>query len=159
MKRTNRLHRINTWSLTTACLFVTGAWAWGATPLGTAFTYQGKLELDGAPVNNTSPGCELRFSLWDDPSAGTQLGSTQTLTNVSVTKGLFTVELNGGGQFGPDALNGEARWLEISVACPSGGALAPLAPRQPLTAAPYALQTRGIFVDGAGNVGIGTTSP
>ncbi|RME38320.1 MAG: hypothetical protein D6788_07715, partial [Planctomycetota bacterium] len=34
-----------------------------------------------------------------------------------------------------------------------------MAPRQPITRAPYAIQTRGIVVNEAGNVGIGTSSP
>ena len=46
-----------------------------ATPLGAAFTYQGKLELNGSPVTDTSPGCDFEFSLWDDPAAGAQIAS------------------------------------------------------------------------------------
>jgi len=31
-------------------------------PAGTAFTYQGRLQKDGQPVDDT---CDLRFTLWD----------------------------------------------------------------------------------------------
>jgi len=35
--------------------------------------------------------------------------------------GLFTAELNSAGEFGPNAFNGAARWLEIAVRSPAGG--------------------------------------
>ncbi len=110
--------------------------------LGTAFTYQGQLKNAGGPVNDT---CDLQFSLWDaagsgsPPTGGTQIGITQTLS-VTVTNGLFTAVLNGGNEFGANAFTGDERWLQIAVRCPAGnGAYTTLAPRQALTAAPYAL--------------------
>jgi hypothetical protein len=107
--------------------------------LGTAFTYQGHLKKDGNPVNGS---CDFQFSLWDAESGGTQVGSTQTETGVSVTEGLFTVPLN----FGSGAFNGEARWLEIAVRCPAGsGSYTTLSPRQALTPAPYALALPGLW--------------
>ena len=115
-----------------------------ATPLSTAFTFQGQLKQSGSLVDDTSPGCDFEFSLWDDPSAGLQLGSTQSLVGVPVTDGAFTVELNGGGEFGPNAFNGDERHLKIAVVCPSGGTLQPLSPRQKLTAVPYALALPGM---------------
>ncbi|MFQ5591859.1 MAG: hypothetical protein ACE5HE_11905, partial [Phycisphaerae bacterium] len=134
-----------------------------ADPVGTAFTYQGQLKQGGAPVNDT---CDFEFGLWNDSTntgpAG-QVGDTLVLDGVggnpppvTVSNGLFTVELD----FGASAFDGHARWLEVSVACPGGaGMFTTLAPRQKLTPAPYAAQTRGLFVDDAGNVGIGTTAP
>lgn len=114
----------------------------GATPLGIAFTYQGQLKEAGGSVNGTS---DFQFSLWDSagsgspPTGGTQVGATQTLNNVMVANGLFTVELNAGGEFGPAAFNGDGRWLQIAVRNPAGsGGVTTLAPRQPLTAAPHA---------------------
>lgn len=107
--------------------------------LGTAFTYQGRLTDSSGAVNGT---CDLEFKLYDDAAAGTQIGSTQTKTNVTVTNGVFTVALD----FGVSAFNGDARWLAISVRCPAGsGSYTPLTPRQPLTPAPYALALPGLW--------------
>lgn len=106
---------------------------------GSAFTYQGRLTSGGAPVNGP---CDFQFSLFDAASAGTQIGSTQTAGDISVTNGLFTVALD----FGGGAFNGLARWLEIGVRCPAGsGSYTPLSPRQALTAAPYAQALPGLW--------------
>ncbi len=100
-------------------------------PLGTAFTYQGQLKNAAGPVTDT---CNFQFSLWDAASGGTQIGATQTQSGVSVTDGLFTVQLD----FGAAAFQGEARWLAIAVQCSGDSAYTDLTPRQALTAAPYA---------------------
>ncbi len=87
---------------------------------GTAFTYQGQISDSDGPVTGT---CDIGFSLYDDPTAGNQVGSTITKTNTSVSYGLFTVDLD----FGSNAFTGNPRWLEINVDCGSGGNL--LSPR------------------------------
>jgi len=117
--------------------------------LGTAFTYQGQLKSGSNPVNGT---CDFQFALYDAASGGTSLG-TQTKTGVSVTNGLFTIpDLD----FGAGAFQGDARWLQIAVRCPAGsGSYTTLAPRQALTATPYALGLR----PGAQVVGPVTADP
>ncbi len=108
--------------------------------LGTGFTYQGRLTDANGPVN---AACDFQFSLYDAANGGSQVGSTQTVANVIVSGGLFTVQLNGGGEFGPTAFAGEARWLQIATRCPAGsGNFTLFDPRQSLTAAPYALFSR-----------------
>src|SRR5436309_2183846 len=84
--------------------------------LGSGFTYQGQLNKYGVPVNGT---CHFTFSLWDAQSGGTQLGSNQAVPNVNVVNGLFTLQLNGAGQFSVNAFNGDARWLQARVQCGS----------------------------------------
>lgn len=124
-----------------------------ATPLDSTFTYQGFIELSGAPLTGTA---DLRFSLWDADAGGSQIGSTVTVSDVDVSNGLFTVPLD----FGTDSFDGQQRWLEVEVRSPAGaGTFTLLSPRTAILATPYALQTRGLFVDAAMNVGIGTTSP
>jgi hypothetical protein len=105
------------------------------------------------------------------------VGSTETIGDVPVSDGFFTVELD----FGPGVFDGDARWLEVAVRQGSSvGDYTTLIPRQALTAAPYAqfsqnaglldylnstdfLLTSGGTVVGnlnvMGDVGIGTTSP
>ena len=110
------------------------------------FTYQGYLEDEGIPVNDI---CDFEFSLWDSsgsgvpPTGGIQIGITETLFSLPVTDGLFSYPLNWSSSFGDDAFNGQRRYLQIAVRCPvNSGAYTTLAPRQHLTAAPYALSLR-----------------
>ena len=104
-----------------------------ASPLGTTFTYQGRLGDGGSPANGSY---DLKFTLCDaDIGTGVVAGP---LTNaaVAVSNGLFTVVLD----FGAGAFSGSARWLEIGVR-PNGVAtdFTTLSPRQPLSPSPYAL--------------------
>jgi len=114
-----------------------------AAPLGPGFIYQGQLKEAGVPLDGT---VDLQFTLWDatgsgnPPAGGTQVGEVQVVNAMPVTAGLFTATLNGRGEFGDSAFNGNARWLQIAVRNPAGGgAFTTLGPRQPLTAAPQAL--------------------
>jgi hypothetical protein len=87
----------------------------------------------GNPANGEY---DFEFKLYDTASDGTQIGSTVTKEDVTVTDGLFTVKLD----FGSGAFNGDARWLEIGVRPgASTGAYTTLDSRQELTPAPYAL--------------------
>jgi hypothetical protein len=110
---------------------VAGA-ATAQTPLGTAFTYQGRLTDNSQPANGPY---DLQFVLFDASAAGNQVGSPVVLPSVTVASGLFTASLDFGSLF-----SGDARWLEIGVR-PGGssGAFTILTPRQELTPSPNAL--------------------
>jgi Chaperone of endosialidase len=100
---------------------------------GTAFTYQGRLS-DGA--NPTSGTYDLRFWIFDSATGGTLVAGPVTNATTAVSNGLFTIVVD----FGAGVFTGAGRWLEISVRTNgSAGAYSTLAPRQALTAAPYAL--------------------
>lgn len=99
--------------------------------LSTAFSYQGRLQRDGAPFSGT---CDFQFSLWDAAAAGSQKGNLLPFSAVTVADGLFTASLDFGNQF-----PGEARWLETAVKCAGDAGFVTLQPRQPLTAVPYAI--------------------
>lgn len=122
----------------------------GLAPVGSGYTYQGYLEDAGSPANGFY---DFEFRLFDDPAIGSQVGSTVVLDDVSVSNGLFTVELD----FGSTVFGGGARWLEIAVRPgASGGAYTLLSPRQEMTPAPYALGMPNVYTDEGSNfVGIG----
>jgi hypothetical protein len=103
----------------------------GAQPVGTAFTYQGRLLDAGSPATGTY---DLQVALFDAASGGAQVGPTLTRDDVVVTNGLFTVSLDFGAVFA-----GSKRWLELGVRPgASTGAYTTLGGRQELTPAPNA---------------------
>ena len=157
-----------------------------AAPMGTAFTYQGRLMRK----NRAAKGLyDLEFKLFDNPADGNQLASTIDVNELEVIKGYFTIELDFGDD--PNIFNGDARWLEIDVR-PSNSNdpndFVTLSPRQEITPTPYALyaMTAGripggiigsgtanyiakftgpnavgdsVIYESTGSIGIGTTNP
>lgn len=109
----------------------------------TALTYQGALTSGGV---GASGFYDMTFRLYSAASGGTLLGTVST--GVQVIGGVFSTELD----FGADAWSNADRWLEITV----DGVT--LAPRQAVTRSPYAITTRGVHVNSAGQVGIGGTA-
>jgi hypothetical protein len=159
----------STWILT--ILFLTGCFMLGngqvakAAPLGTAFTYQGRL-LDANDVADRS--YDFRFRIYNADSGGSQVGADVNVPNVDVIDGYFMAELDFGNIFDSNAV-----WLDIGVrpgALGDPNAYTTLSPRQLVTPAPYALyalngggtvwQPSGsnIFYTG-GNVGINSNNP
>ncbi len=107
--------------------------------VGTAFTYQGRLDDAGVPTNGAF---DFEFQLFTLAAGGTG-SSVVTLGDLNVANGLFTVTLDFGAVF-----TGSARWLEIRVrpGASTGGYTA-LLPRQQLTPSPNA-----VFASTAGAV-------
>ena len=125
--------------------------ALGATP-GTSFTYQGLLEESGAPITTA---VDVRFTLYSDAGGASQVGSPQTVSSITPDDGVFSAPLD----FGVAAFaDNEARWMRVEVSPAGAGTYDDLG-IQALEASPFALNTRGITVDSAGNVGIGVAAP
>lgn len=103
-----------------------------------AFTYQGRLNQNGAPAAGTF---DLQFGLFAAPSGGVPVAGAVTHSSVGVTNGLFTVLLN----FGSTAFDVADRWLDIAVRPRGSGTFAPLTPRQPITPTPYAITALRAF--------------
>ena len=102
------------------------------TDVDDGITYQGSLSDGNAPANGTY---DFRFRLFNAATNGDQIGPIVTVNDLSVVNGLFTTNLD----FGPNAFNGQARWLEIYVRDGnSSGNYTRLSPRQAIKATPYA---------------------
>ena len=139
-----------------------------------AFTYQGRLTSGTSPASGSY---DFQFTLFGAESGGNPVEDPVTASAVGVTNGLFTVPLD----FGPNVFTGADRWLDIAVRPAGNGPFTPLLPRQPITAAPYALTAltalsvpgvdghsldapgggpaNAVLVNNSGSVGIGTTNP
>lgn len=100
----------------------------------TSFSYQGRLTDGGNPATGNY---DLQFALFDSLSGGTQIGTTQAVSAVPVSGGVFTTQLD----FGVGAFSGANRFLEISVRPAGGGSFTTLAPRQQISSMPYAIRT------------------
>jgi hypothetical protein len=103
------------------------------TALGSGFTYQGELTTGGSTFTGLA---DFRFTLYDAPGTGLQVGPMLSAAFVPVVNGRFSTLLD----FGPEVWNGQARWIQIEVRRPAGsGGFTRLSPRQQILAAPYAL--------------------
>lgn len=118
------------------------------------FTYQGYLENNGAPYTGTA---NINFAVYSALTGGT-VRDNLTLTNVQVSKGVFSAVLNFGDTdfFGAELFDGRPIYLGLSADIGSG--VVNLTPRQLVQPAPYALSMPNVSTSGA-NVGIGITSP
>jgi len=62
-----------------------------STPLGTAFTYQGRLKDGGSPANGVY---DLQFTLYADSGGASLVAGPITIEDLSLTDGYFTVQLD-----------------------------------------------------------------
>jgi hypothetical protein len=138
-----------------------------AEPMGTAWTYQGRLMDANGPADGQY---DFEFRLFQDPVLNSfQVGPTIDINDLDVIDGYFTVLLD----FGDKAFTGNARWLEIGVRPgDSENRYTILKPRHEVTPTPYAIYAENTGNDNdwmvsdsnmysipTGYIGIGTTSP
>ena len=125
-----------------------------ASAQSTAFTYQGHLMDAGASANGNY---DLQFTLKNALTAGATVGTPLAVSPVAAVNGIFSVTLD----FGSASFDGSDRWVELGLR-PEGSVAAytVLAPRQRLTATPYALRalnaTNLTGTVTAGNIANGT---
>lgn len=108
--------------------------------IGTAFSYQGRLDDGGSSATGMY---DFQFRLYESPTGTDQVGSTFIQEGVKVIDGLFSVQLD----FGP-VFDGMALYLEIAVQpTAGGGGYDVLDLRQLLSSVPYALHAASIADD------------
>lgn len=109
-----------------------------AAPLGSSFTYQGRLEEAGQPASGSY---DFEFRLHADLSGALPIAAPEVREDIALTGGVFSVDLD----FGSAAFAGEARYLAIAVRPgTSTGAFTPLAPRLRVAPAPYAITASNV---------------
>ncbi len=97
----------------------------------TTFTYQGRLYNNGLLANGSYA---LRITPFNLVTSGMALAAPQTIPVVTVVDGIFSTTLD----FGASVFLGSPVWLAIEVQAPSSSFVL-LAPRQPVTPTPYAI--------------------
>ncbi len=124
--------------------FTTNTYAVGV--IGSGFSYQGELIDSGAPANGEY---SIQIALMLTEVAGPTAVTFKQFPNVQVTNGLFTIaEVD----FGDVVYNGTEYWLQLLVKESSNpGSHIALAPRQRLSAVPYAVQAEFLAANGASN--------
>lgn len=114
-----------------------------AAPLGTAFTYQGRLMDTNIPANGLY---DLQFKIYDhaDPCSGVEVAPPVLLEDVEILDGYFTVDVD----FGEGVFMGDARWLGVGARpWDSEEPLEDFGDPQPMGPAPHAT-----YADNAGKL-------
>lgn len=115
-----------------------------------SFTIQGNLYRAAQQVHNET--AEFQFSLWTLPSGGTQIGTTQLVSGVSVEHALFSTSVDFG-----DVFNGTTVYLQTSVKSGADVAFTAMAQRAAINQAPQTQSTaamRNAQLDPAATVSI-----
>ena len=102
-----------------------------ASAQSTAFTYQARLTTGSA---NATGWYDLRFKVYQDSLAGTQVGTTFITNGVLVTGGLLCTTVD----FGAGVFNGQPRWLEIGIKTNNSASYTVLSPLQIINSTPQA---------------------
>ncbi len=109
-------------------------------PITESFTYQGKLDSAGQPVNGET---QMFFSLWSHPTstvATSRLSLPIQYSSVGIINGLFSVDLDFTIPNAPANYDGTERYLQIEIADLNGsGNRTVLEPRQRLAPTPHAI--------------------
>ncbi len=103
-------------------------------------TYQGCLTVNGSPANGTY---DLRLAFYNDSTNGDLVAGPETNSATSVANGLFTVTAHS-----PPAdvfITNTAIWLEIAARTNGSRVFTTLAPRQQMTATPYAVVANSLL--------------
>ncbi|MCA9293839.1 MAG: hypothetical protein KDA20_08495 [Phycisphaerales bacterium] len=125
--------------------------------LNSSFTYQGRLTDGGLPAQGAY---DMRFDLVT--AGGAHVGQTLDRPGVQVQDGVFSVFLDFGPAFGPEAF-----YLEIALRRAGTGSYTALSPQQPVLPAPLALTALGPWeIDPISaeltypyNIGLGVSNP
>jgi hypothetical protein len=99
---------------------------------GTAFTYQGQINVNGAPADGSY---DLTFTLYTNSSGGAVTAGPITNLATAVSNGLFTTTID----FGADAFTGSSNWVQIGVRTNGAATFSALTPLQQITPSPYAI--------------------
>jgi N-acetylneuraminic acid mutarotase len=150
-KADNNLVKIRL-SIALACVLLILVSATHAPAQTSAFTYQGRLSETNGLANGLY---DLQFKLFSTAVGDTALASLAVTNGLPITNGIFTVALD----FGPALFDGGERWLEIGVR-PGGnaGTYTMLAPRQNITATPYAIRAMTVPDGSIGTVQLATSA-
>jgi hypothetical protein len=126
----NKLSLVRTILLVLSCSF-----SLSVSAQTSAFTYQGRLDGNGAAANGSY---DFQFTVYNAASSGSIVGGPVTNAATGVSNGVFTAQLD----FGTNVFTGAGRWLQIGVRTNGDvGAFSILAPLQPVTSSPYAIRS------------------
>jgi len=104
-------------------------------------TYQGELRSAGTAADGNY---DFQFHLYNQAAGGASVAAPEFVNNVAVDEGLFSAQLD----FGSMPFENANLWLEIHVKAAGSSQYTVLAPRQALTAAPYAMHANIVGANG-----------
>ena len=104
-----------------------------ADPITPAFTYQGRLDQNGAPADGSF---DLKFELYDAAADGNLIGAAIELPAQTIAGGLMTADLDFGG---PVVFDGTAYWVQASARTAGAPDYVAVPGRTAIRPTPYAI--------------------